>query len=255
MKESNDSQLRTGNSLRPYNNGTTTHKDVLSTIILYTKEKVTRTGVQFSTNELLSLKKTVSVIEPVKNSKVKPSNNPDGYITDLQLSAGAQYYSIFNNFSLLNVIESSSQVTQVVQSFGPDWHGFFYGSSPSIYSFSGVFIDTVEYPYFQEFMVAYDNYLAGTKCIENKMKMKVVYDGRVVDGYMTAIKTATTAVSSREKEFTFSVLVTGRSWIRYNKVYGSVDPAETKLNYLSNIHRAGAANIADVSIVSKSPNV
>jgi hypothetical protein len=142
---------------------------------------------------------------------------PNGKAAVLYLKPAEPYYGVFNNFSLLSVSESSDQIVKIHQNFAGNWSAFFLGRKPQVFTFSGFFIDSREYPYYQEFMVAYEKYLAGRKCVERKMRMKILYDGKIVDGYILNIMTSITADTIMMKQFSFSVLVTSSPrWVRFN---------------------------------------
>jgi hypothetical protein len=101
-----------------------------------------------------------------------------------------------------------------------------------------VLIDTQEYPYYQEFMVAYEKFLCGRNCIKNKMQTIIFYDGRLVDGYLLNISTTHTAADQVIKPFNFTVLVKNTAWVRFNTAVltgGAVD--YPRLNWLKNYHR------------------
>jgi hypothetical protein len=149
---------------------------------------------------------------------------PNGKAAILHLNPSEPYYGVFNNFSLLSVGESSDQIVKVHQNFSGNWSAFFMGRKPQIVTFSGFFMDSREYPYYQEFMVAYEKYLAGRKCVENRMRMKVLYDGKIVEGYILTISINTTADTIMMKQFSFSVLITAAPrWIRFNIVDGGTN--------------------------------
>ena len=241
-----DKQLSASSLLRPYNSGTTEHEYDLSTIILYSKEEYNKDAGGFDKEEIKHLTNKVSLISPVVGGgDGVVQNNPNGMVPNIELTDGVPYYGVFNNFSLQNVQENSSQVIQVVQSFSSGWHAFLFGEKPKLFTFSGLFIDTVDYPYFQEFSMAYDKMLAGTKCAENKMVMRVVYDGRIAEGYMVDVSTNTASGTISSKSFSFQVLITKTGWVRYNSTKNHNSPNETKLNYMANTDRLRDQHLGD----------
>jgi hypothetical protein len=144
-----------------------------------------------------------------------------------------KYYGIFNNFSLINVAESKEQMTKVHMNFGGSWNAFFFGDKPTVYSFNGFFLDSQQYPYYQEFMFAYDNYLAGRKCIENKFQMLISYDGKIVGGYILGINTSINATNPYMKAFNFTVLINSEGWYRTNIVRDVHGKIVSGMNYMS----------------------
>jgi len=204
--------------LRPYTTGIHEHPEALSTIVLYSDEEVSPPAPSNSNYTDDKNMQTVKGMVSQNDGKVSlatyiPSNiatispNPD---------ARVKYFGIFNNFSLIQVEESKDQIVKLHQNFGASWNLFFFGDTPNVYTFSGVFIDTWEYPYYQEFMTMYDLVLAGRKCVENKYKMKIIYDNKSVGGYLIRIRTVTAASTPNQKMFSFTVIINSEEYMRYN---------------------------------------
>jgi len=207
------------NNLRPYSVGMSSHEDTIATILLYNEgtQNEQKKEDKKTKNFLLDLNEKVKTLEPGQYPLTSgQSDVPSGTIAVVPLDGRNQYYGVFNNFSLLSVAESSEEILKVNINFGSHWNAFFFGQQPKVYRFTGFFLDSREYPYYQEFMVAYDNYLSGRKLIENKMMTKFVYDGRIVDGYMINLAVTSTSEAPLIKSFQFSVLVRRTYWIRDN---------------------------------------
>jgi len=154
--------------------------------------------------------------------------------------SGAKFFAIFNNFSLIQVEESKDQIAKLHQNFGANWSLFFFGESPSMYTFSGVFIDSWNYPYYQEFMVMYDVALSGRKCVENKYKMKIIYDNKMIGGYLLRIRILNSAANPGQKTFVFNVIGNSEDYMRYNLTLKSDNLSvmhPSAFNALNNGHR------------------
>jgi len=214
-------QFAEDNSLRPYNVGVTEHDKSLASVILYkSTENIgpPPENIDYTSSFDVAIPSVQSEIEPTGGAKeiigsevtIPRLNNFGG--------PNNKYYGIFNNFSLTRVVESQEQNIKIHENFSGNWNAFFFGEKPEIYRFEGFFLDTMEYPYYQEFLEAYELYLAGRKCVENKMEMKIVYDGRIVDGYILNMSTVNTSGQPFMKNFAFSMLVRGTSWLRENFV-------------------------------------
>lgn len=212
--------------LRPYTVGLDRQGETLATILVYKRgdeRPQSIEGVDYLKYFESQVKEltTASVTGFGGGSRkisVGTPEQPDGQITNESLDGKNEYYGVFNNFSLLNVQESHEQIVKLHVNFSADWNAFFFGEKPRVYQFSGIFLDSKDYPYYQEFMTAYDKYLAGRKSIERKMQTKFIYDGKIVDGYMLNISTSQTAADQLIKTFQFTVLVKGLYWARVNKV-------------------------------------
>jgi len=243
------------NRVRPYTVGLKRHEETLATIVVY-KESEGQVELPNRTNYLDAddfSKQVQPIFANVPEEKRQESKAnviatgtprvPSGDIPAMTLDGNLPYYGVFNNFSLLNVQEANEQIVKMHVNFGSSWNAFFFGEKPRVYQFSGFFIDSSDYPYYQEFMVAYDLYLAGRKAIENEYQTTFVYDGRIIDGYMLDIQTQHTAADQLIKNFTFTVLVRGSFWIRNNVVslsdfgYETDAQRETVFNGLSNLYR------------------
>ena len=250
----------TGNANRPYGVGMKRHNETLATILVYKKGQSDSCPEQiayldeFDTKvESLTLAVTESTTGPTSLSSGAPEQ-PIGEITKDKLDGKNDYYGIFNNFSLLNVAESHEEIVKLHVNFSADWNAFFFGEKPRVYQFSGFFLDSMDYPYYQEFMVAYDKYLSGRKSVESKVQVKFIYDGKIVDGYMLNIATSQTAADQLIKSFQFTVLVKGFNWVRTNLVpqLKQLSDGSNKIrlieefNGLSNVHRLNKENLTDL---------
>jgi len=209
------------NKVRPYTVGTTEHDGTVASIILYTTSQGFVSDDALKTNDyLVDLSMSISELEAgaISGDVSSPPSIPGGKVALISLDGKApnNYYGVFNNFSLINVREAHGEIVKLHQNFSNGWNAFFFGEKPAIYSFSGIFLDTKEYPYYQEFMIAYEKYLRGRRAVENNMQLKIIYDGKIIDGYMLNIETTTTGDSEQSKSFTFSVLVRKSNWIRIN---------------------------------------
>jgi len=210
------------NAVRPYTKGMIEHPDAVSTIIIYTDGD---TELDVAEDTQIDYERDFTGhVNGITNKDPKgetPVNNPvstggKSVMLDLSGDKRNDFYGIFNNFSLTNVSESSEQIVKIQLNFGADWNAFFFGEKPRMYTFSGYFLDTRDYPYYQEFMIAYDKYMSGRKAIENRLKTVIAYDGRVLDGYILNISTQHTAADKLIKPFQFTILIRDSYWIRRN---------------------------------------
>ena len=133
--------------------------------------------------------------------------------------------------------ESHEQITKVHMNFSARWNAFFFGAAPNIYQFRGVFIDSMEYPYYQEFLVAYEKYLAGRKCVENNMQTKIMISGQIIDGFLLNVSVVHDAMNQKLKQFQFTMLVKGVNWVRVNRISPNKSDSKEVFNGLSNLSR------------------
>jgi len=230
------------NALRPYTVGAREHSESLSTIVLYSNDfggfnEIKNVNYNDSKNRTM-----VQGLSTLTTPEVNLADKVPSEIARINTKHpyGAKYFGVFNNFSLIQVEEAKDQIVKLHQNFGANWNIFFFGDTPNIYTFSGIFIDTWDYPYYQEFMTMFDKVLAGRKCIENKYKMKIIYDNKMVGGYLIKIRTMTAASTPGQKTFAFTVVVNSEDFMRYNLTLGSdnlhVHP-KSVLNAMNNGHR------------------
>ena len=232
---------------RPYHSGMIEHEQDLSTIILYTdrrgsNESENRSNENFDyLNDLTGKINSLLSESVISTARDTAPETPNGKIARLSLSSNLDYYGIFNNFSLMAVQENQEEIVKIHQNLGGSWNVFFFGEKPNFTMFTGVFIDSKEYPYYQEFMTAYNRYLSGRRLVEGNMRMTITYDGKVVEGFIISISTTRSAETNFKKDFQFTMLVKNTYWIRNNLIVirgadGRVR-YERRFNGLSNINR------------------
>ncbi len=235
--------------LRPYSSGIIPHDLSLATIIVYTdsNNNLVNQAHSLVTNYLTNLVTRISSLTPEQDTNVAiqiGSNGDEIALLSLENNNKTPFYGVFNNFSITDIAESKSEIVKVGMNLSSDWNAFFFGEQPTVYRFNGHFIDTADYPYYQEFLMAYDKYLAGRKCVENHIMTKFMYDGKIVNGLMLNISISSAAGTPHLKMFSFSVLVIKEEWIRIN-IVPSTDSQigqdhfymENRMNGLTNIHR------------------
>lgn len=238
------------NNLRPYAQGLEQHDATVATIILYTKEKNDLEEADaFQKDYLTSFDKQVKNISTKDTEKTsKDAEENKKTIKKFKLDGTLDYYGVFNNFSLIGVSERKEQIVKVHNNFGGNWNAFFFGDRPSIYSFTGFFLDSKRYPYYQEFMVAYDRYLKGRKVIENNLEMVLSYNGKIVKGYLLNIQTTISASEPFATNFVFTMLIQKEDWFRMNWV--GLPKNEYIFNGLSNTERMVSLTVEDDAVIN-----
>lgn len=235
------------NNLRPYSQGFVEHDSCMASIILYTDSPSTnmpeKNNVDYMGPSNVAKVQTIGPLPDTDANQLTTKSLPSNIATFDDVSGNyTPYVGIFNNFSLLQVAEAKDQIIKLHQNFGSSWNLFFFGDTPQIYTFRGVFLDTQEYPYYQEFMYMYDRCLKGRKCVELGYKMKLAYDGKVVSGYMLNIQTVLSGDTPHSKSFSFTVITNDEFWMRRNAVpnpssNGGYVLEYNQMNKLGNAHR------------------
>lgn len=231
-------------NLRPYLSGIKEHQGSISTITLYTGDwpvtSISENPVVTDYTAKGSLEKVQPIQPGVSNETVDVAPAVAQNIPTFGYKEGVNgiYFGVFNNFSLLDVSEAKDQIIKLHQNFGSSWNLFFFGDTPQIYTFRGIFLDTWEYPYYQEFMTMYDKFLGGRKCVENGFKMKMVYDGKIIGGYLMGINTGISADQPHTKSFSFTVILTDENYMRENaRVTANNFTGQSGFNRMNNGHR------------------
>ena len=230
-------------SFRPYSGGMSDREPSMATIILLQQTQATKSTQQNSGlydsfyNSVTNTSVDLTAVPSSDSSKLTDIvGGGDGSLSVPILDMGfgsTKYYGVFNNFSLQSVSEAREDLIKINMNFGGNWNAFFFGENPRVFQCSGVLLDSPEYPYYQEFITAYDKYLSGRKCIINKMKLIMSYDGRIVSGYILKMMNDLSSEQYRMKQFSFTLLVDTESWFRTN-----IRPDGTMgLNYLYNDDR------------------
>jgi hypothetical protein len=106
-----------------------------------------------------------------------------------------------------------------VETFG-DWYAFFFGQKPAVFNYTGVLINAHNENWLQDFTYYYDNFLRGTKCVENNARLILTYGGRQVEGYMLNTSNTTDAHIDTGVQFSFQLLVVDRKILGLSEDFG-----------------------------------
>jgi hypothetical protein len=219
---------------RPFYSYLEPHDASTATIILTVKSQAIGGSVSGPTTDYFkSFNSKVSTLLP--DSKVVGNNIPE---LDLVGNDNGKFYGVFRNFSLLQYSESRSEIAKVALNFGSKWNAYFFGSQPRVYNFGGFFLDSKNYPYYEQFMKAYDNYLAGGKCVSHGFRLYMAYDNKITSGWMLGINVSGNSEQPFSRTFSFQLLVDDENWFRTNWEYdvtGQVIDTESRV--LSNLYQ------------------
>lgn len=237
--------LENRNEFRPYQAGMSNREPSMASIILLSKPKSTagdnrghglydsfRQSVSGDANSLSDRDDTALIdnMSWLEGYTTVPSLDFKQYMTQ---SNPGRYYGVFNNFSLTGVSEAREELVRINMNFGGNWNAFFFGENPRVFTCQGILLDSPEYPYYQEFVSAYDMYLSGRKSIANGMEIVLTYDGRIISGYLLKLVNDLNSEQYNMKSFVFSILVKSDNWFRFN----ANTSGDLALNYLDNTER------------------
>jgi hypothetical protein len=219
---------------RPYYTALEQHDTNTATIIL-TQKSTYVDGTSNPTDYFSNFKNKVSPL--LTDSK----QSVGGSIVDMKSLAddkSGRFFGVFRNFSLIQYNEVREEIAKIALNFGAKWNAYFFGAKPRVYNFGGFFLDSKNYPYYEQFMRAYDNYLSGSRCVSGGFRMYMAYDGKITSGWMLGINTQATADNLYAKSFTFQLLVDDENWFRTNYTYDiNGDIEDGNASGMSNIHQ------------------
>jgi len=121
-------------------------------------------------------------------------------------SAPGGWSNANHNFLLMNVTESRQEKVQIIETFG-DHFAFFYGEKPIVLSVQGILLNTMDFNWKNEWFYNYENFLRGTKCVENRARVFLGYDDTLVEGYVLNGQTANSSETPYSVPFSFSLLL------------------------------------------------
>ncbi len=100
--------------------------------------------------------------------------------------------TLYSNFLMQRVQEERVEKQQIVETFGEDYI-YFFGERPRFLNITGLLLNTADFNWKSEFWTNYEQFLRGTKLVEQNARMYLYFDDVVVEGYlMSAATTAET---------------------------------------------------------------
>ena len=113
----------------------------------------------------------------------------------------------FSEFLLQSVNEVTEERYQLVETFG-DTIGFFFGTRPKIYQYSGVLLNTTDYAWRDNWKDKYENEFKGTKCVEAKKRAYLTYDYVLREGYILGMSIGQVSANPNNVDFNFTMFIT-----------------------------------------------
>lgn len=118
--------------------------------------------------------------------------------------------NVYSNFFVQQVEDQRAEKQQIVQTFGQAYI-FLYGEQPRILNISGVLLNTFDFNWEAEWWWNYENYLRGSKCVENDARVFITIDDMLVSGYIIGAAASKQAQERNWIPFQFQLFVTGYS--------------------------------------------
>ena len=98
-------------------------------------------------------------------------------------SQGGRTQDGYSNFILQSVQEPRMEKSQIIETFG-DGYVYFFGESPRFLDISAMLINSLDFNWEAEWWANYDQYLRGTRSVEQGARTYLFYDDNVVEGYI-----------------------------------------------------------------------
>lgn len=138
------------------------------------------------------------------------TTNQETYATLQLVKAGeleAEPEYNFEDFLLQSSQEATQEKYQLVETFG-ETVGFFFGSRPKVYNYSGTLLNTQDYPWRDNWKTFYETKLRGTKLVEEKRRAYLTYDYVLREGYILSTSMADNAAKPNCLDFNFVMFIT-----------------------------------------------
>jgi len=182
---------------------------------------------------------------PSATPKYKQNEGRDGYATGLtvarlyitgdkstlaNLPGPAKHFSLgsYVGFLLQEVTERNSEKAQVSPLNGDGYAAYFSGKEPSVYSFSGILLNTRQDQWRSTLTYLYDNLLRGSKITGLNRLVQVAYDDKVVTGSMMNLnQTISASPDETFTRFSFDILVAAvhDTWMTSDDQFDRAFPA------------------------------
>lgn len=154
-----------------------------------------------------------------RNSNVAPSMPPLGVVEKINTPAHIRIYDSANSYDRIDCFllrqysSRADERVQVFQAINGDVSMYFFGERPRIYSFSGIMYDTYNQQWANKLMRDYDSKLRGTKSIENRTEVCIVYEDKFLQGFVLNLTISKNAELLSGVQFTLDYILTKSSFI------------------------------------------
>jgi hypothetical protein len=147
-----------------------------------------------------------------RNNTVRGITQKQETYATIELYSGGEKPSLtkgtaFAEFLLQSVSEATEERYQLVETFG-DTIGFFFGTRPKIYQYSGVLLNTADYAWRDSWKNTYESELRGTKCVDHKVRAYLTYDFVLREGYILGMNMGQMSANPNTVDFSFTMFIT-----------------------------------------------
>ncbi len=128
---------------------------------------------------------------------------------------GKRATDIYSNFFIQQVSEERAEKQQILETFGEPFI-FLFGERARIVNFQGVLLNTFDFNWEAEWWHNYDQYIRGTRCVENDARIFISYDETLVTGYIISSAAVKNSEQRNFVNFQFQMFVT--SYTNFSKI-------------------------------------
>lgn len=152
--------------------------------------------------------KAIPIIDGGSNRKhkVKPEDKDEVFFS----VGNKRATDIYSNFFIQSVSEERAEKQQILETFGEPYI-FLFGERARMITFSGILLNTFDFNWEGEWWHNYENYLRGTKCVENDARIFLSFEETLVTGYIIGSSAAKSAQERNWINFQFTMFQTGYS--------------------------------------------
>ena len=136
----------------------------------------------------------------------------DGFqdIPNSNMGSGKATYA--TNFIIMHHNYSLAEKQQIMDTFGGTYI-FLFGEAPVVHNFGGYLLNTASHTWYDEWLYIYENFLRGTKALENRVMAVVEIDNLLIGGYILSSSYTQGAESPEMINFSFSMIESFRTFI------------------------------------------
>lgn len=171
-------------------------------------------GVRRPTRGIVLKKDSFATLKVIRGNG-KPVTLIDAGSKNSGPNNSKRYTDSYTNFLLQSVQEERMEKSQILETFGEPFI-FLFGERPRVISFAGTLINTFDFNWQAEWWDNYENYLRGTRCVENDSRVFLSFDNTIVSGYILSASSSNTATDPHTVPFQFQMFIT--SYANFSKI-------------------------------------
>ncbi len=142
---------------------------------------------------------TLKIARPKPNAD-KPANRPAAATSFETLAQTSEFF-------LQDGQETDAEKFQLVETFDLP-RIYFSGRRARVWTYSGILMNTSNFQWKNRFLALYERYLRGTRCVEERARVYLIYDDVLREGYLLNATISPSVASLNTVAFSFTMFVT-----------------------------------------------